>query len=222
MKLAGEEERTLAISQNRYHQDVPTVTVILDGGWSKQTHKHTYSVKSGVGVIIGKETGKILFLVVWNKFCSICSCADNLNQHPAKHTCFKNWNSSSSAMETDIILEGFLECETQHGLRYISFIGDGDSSVYPTLISSVPWGYGITKVECANHCIKCYRTALEKLVQDNPSYKGKGNLTEYMCKQLTKAARSAIIICSKENIRPEAIKNYKGSDKWSITLFWIS
>ena len=44
------------------------------------------------------------------------------------------------------------------------YIGDGDSSVYPTLISSIPWGYAITKIECANHCIKCYHTALEKLV----------------------------------------------------------
>ena len=161
MKSAGKEERSLTISQNRYHQGVPAVIVILDGGWSKQTHKHTYNAKSGVRVIIGKETGKILFLGVRNKFCSICSRADNLNQHPAKHTCFKNWNSSSSAMETDIILEGFLQCEIQHGLRYISFIGDGDSSVYPTLISSVPWEYAITKIECANHCIKCYCTALE-------------------------------------------------------------
>ena len=159
-----------------------------------------------MGVIIEKETGKIVFLGVRNKFCCICSRADNLNQHPAKHTCFKNWNSSSSAMETDIILEGFLQCETQHGLRYISFIGDGDSSVYPTLISSVPLEYAITKIECANHCIKCYRTALEKLVQDNPSYKGKGKLTESMRKQLTKAARSAIIMRSKENNHPKAIK----------------
>ena len=206
MKSAGEEERTLAISQNRYHQGVPAITVILDSGWCKRTHKHSYNVKSGVGVIIGKETGKILFLGVRNKFCSLCSCANNLNQHPAKHTCFRNWNTSSSAMETDIILEGFLKYETQHGLHYISFIGDGDSSVYPTLILSVPWGYVITKIECANHCIKCYRTALEKLVHDNPSYKEKGKLTESKCKQLTKAARSAIIMCSKENNRPEAIK----------------
>ena len=174
MKSAGEEERTLAISQNRYHQGVPAITVILDGRWCKRTHRHSYNAKSGVGVIIGKETGKILFIGVRNKFCSICSRANNLKQHPAKHTCFRNWNSSSSAIETDIILEGFLKCETQQGLRYISFIGDGNSSIYPTLISSAPWGYAITKIECANHCIKCYRTALEKLAHDNPSYKGKG------------------------------------------------
>ena len=160
MKSAGEEERTLAISQNRYHQGVPAITVILDGRWCKRTHRHSYNAKSGVGVIIGKETGKILLLGVRNKFCSICSRANNVKQHPAKHTCFRNWNSSSSAMETDIILEGFLKCETQHGLCYISFIGDGNSSIYPTLILSAPWRYAITKIECANHCIKSYRTAL--------------------------------------------------------------
>ena len=32
MKSAGIEGRTLAISQNKYHQGVPAITVILDGG----------------------------------------------------------------------------------------------------------------------------------------------------------------------------------------------
>ena len=44
-------------------------------------------------------------------------------------------------METDIILEGFLAAEKEHGVCYINFVGDSDSSVYPTLVSSVPgWG----------------------------------------------------------------------------------
>ena len=54
-------------------------------------------------------------------------------------------------METDIIVDGFRKCEEQHGLRYIEFIGDGDSSVYPSLISNIPWGYAIKKLECTNH-----------------------------------------------------------------------
>ena len=33
-------------------------------------------------------------------------------------------------MESDIILEGFRKAEQQHGLQYINFIGDGDSSVH--------------------------------------------------------------------------------------------
>ena len=56
------------------------------------------------------------------------------------HTCFRNWNDSSAAMETGIIVEGFKNCDQQHGIRYISFIGDDDSSVYSSLIEAVPWG----------------------------------------------------------------------------------
>jgi len=36
-------------------------------------------------------------------------------------------------MESDIILEGFKQAEEVHGVRYLRFIGDGDSSVYSTL-----------------------------------------------------------------------------------------
>ena len=121
------------------------------------------------------------------------------SEEPPPHTCYQNWDSPSAAMETDIIVEGFQKCEQQHGIRYTTFIGDGDSSVYPRLIEAVPWGYSIKKVECANHSLKCYRSALEKLVCDNPSYKGKGKLTVGMRKGLTKAARCAIISRSSES-----------------------
>lgn len=119
----------------------------------------------------------------------------------------RNTNASSSEMETDIILEGFLKAEQTHGVRYTKFIGDGDSSVFPTLRESVPkWGRDIQKVECANHACKCYRSSLEKLVSDNPSYKGRGGLTEKMRKHLTSAARCAIKMRSKELNRKLAIK----------------
>ena len=77
-------------------------------------------------------------------------------------------------MESDLILEGFKQAESKHGVRYLRFSGDGDSSVYSTLIQCVPvWGRFITKIEYANHACKCYRGSLEKLVANNPSYKGK-------------------------------------------------
>ena len=93
-----------------------------------------------MGIIIGKETGKILFMGVRNKYCAVCSKGTDEHHN---HHCFLNWHGSSSAMEADIILEGFQKCYEQHGLRYIEFIGDGDSSVYPTLISSLPWGFAV-------------------------------------------------------------------------------
>ena len=113
-------------------------------------------------------------------------------------------------METDILVEGFIEAERVHGVRYTKFIGDGDSSVYPTLIQRVPeWGHAIRKLECAKHACKCYRGALEKLVQDNPSYKGSGGLTQKMQKRLVSAARCAIKMRSTELDRKVGVKLLK-------------
>ncbi len=111
---AGQEERKIAEEKGSFHEGVPAIAVIVDGGWSKRSHKHSYNAKSGVGVIIGKETGKLLFIGVRNKYCH--ACARGINEED--HTCFRNWSASSSEMETDIILEGFLEAERVHGVRY--------------------------------------------------------------------------------------------------------
>ncbi|XP_065907494.1 uncharacterized protein [Dysidea avara] len=203
MKQAGEEEKAIALSKdNRY--DIPRITVIVDGGWSKRAHKHSYNAKSGVGIIIGKETGKILFMGVRNKYCAVCH--NTSGGTIPEHTCFLNWDQSSSAMETDIIVEGFCQSETQHGLHYTEFIGDGDSSVHPTLVRKVPYGTLIKKVECANHAVKCFRGKLESLVLDKPSYKGRGKLTEAMRKRLTKSARCAIMMWSQELNKVESVK----------------
>ena len=108
-------------------------------------------------------------------------------------------------MEPDIILEGFLQAESTHGVRYIKFAGDGDSSVHSTVITGVPgWGRAIEKLECANHACKCYRGSL-RTGTTNPHYKGKGGLTAKM-RRLTSAARCAINMRSKEKDRPQAIK----------------
>ena len=43
MQAAGREEKQHAIEQNRYHKGVPAISIIVDGGWSKPTHKHSYN-----------------------------------------------------------------------------------------------------------------------------------------------------------------------------------
>ena len=203
MAQAGREEKQLAIERGSYHEGVPAITVIVDGGWSKRSHKHSYNAKSGVAVIIGKATGKLLHIGVRNKHCHACSRGISKENH----VCYKNWSASSSEMETDIVLEGFLQAEKVHGVRYMEFIGDGDSSVYPSLLQNVPgWGYAIRKLECANHACKCYRGALEQLIQNNPSYKGSGGLTTKARKKLVSAARCAIRMRSQEADRAKALR----------------
>lgn len=137
MAETAKEEKEHAIANNMLHQDIPAVKVIVDGGWSKRSHKHSYNAKSGVAVIFGHYTKKLLFLGVRNKFCSVCAIAENKGQEPPQHKCYKNWNGSSPAMETDILCEGFRLSETQYGIRYLYVIGDGDSSVMANIRQSV-------------------------------------------------------------------------------------
>lgn len=105
-----------------------------------------------------------------------------------EHDCFKNWDSDSQSMESDIIVEGFKEAETKHGLRYMRILGDGDSSVYAKIREEVSeWGRDVQKEECANHVCKCYRSNLENLVMNNPLYKGRHNLIKKVRVQLVSA-----------------------------------
>ena len=99
--------------------------------YAEDITKHSYNAKSDVALIIGKETGKLLHVRVRNNYCHACA-----RPIPQKdHTCYRNW--AASEMETDIILEGFLEAESVYRVRYTEFIGDGDSSVYLTPIQNV-------------------------------------------------------------------------------------
>ena len=50
-------ERELVIEKGCYHEGVPSITVIADGGWSKSSHKSPYNVMSDVAIIIGKGPG---------------------------------------------------------------------------------------------------------------------------------------------------------------------
>ena len=96
---AGREERALAIAQGNFHNGVPTITVVVDGGWSKRSHKHSYNAESGVGVIFGAATKKLLFVGVRNKYCSVCAISNRNNSPPPSHQCFKNRSATSCTME---------------------------------------------------------------------------------------------------------------------------
>lgn len=63
-------------------------------------------------------------------------------------------------------MSGFNAAEEMHGVRYMRVIGDGDSSMMCDIHQYVPiWGHMVTKIEFANHAIKCYRNRLEKITQ---------------------------------------------------------
>ena len=192
MLSAGKEEREHAITNNITFEGIPACTVVVDAGWSKRSHKHSYNANSGVGVIFGAHTKKLLFIGIRNKYCATCSVARNKNTPVPAHRCFRNWKDSSCSMESDIIVEGFNRSESIHGLRYMWMIGDGDSSVHLSVSISVPYGRHVQKVECSNHAVKCYRGGLEKLAKENASFRGRNALTSGKIRQLAKGMKCAI------------------------------
>ena len=96
-------------------------------------------------------------------------------------------------MESDIILQGFQECEQLHGVRYLRLIGDGDSSVFANIIENGPsWCKRVQKFECSNHVVKNIRAKLEQLVSNNPYYKGSHRLTKVQRVGIVTAVRCSI------------------------------
>lgn len=49
-----------------------------------------------------------------------------MNKDPPNHVCYKNWDSTSTAMEADIIVDGFWQSIPMHNQIYNNFIGDWD------------------------------------------------------------------------------------------------
>jgi len=112
----GQEEQRIAISKNCTCLGDPTITVILIGG----------GVNVPINILIMQRAGWGLSLD-WRhrRYCSVCSRTED----SPPHTCYKNWDGSSSAMESSIITEGFKQCVQQHGVKYSKFIGNRDSSI---------------------------------------------------------------------------------------------
>ena len=117
MKKAVDQEAEYAQSINSIdEQGFPLVPVVVDGCWSKRSYQSNYSASSGVATIVGQHTGKVLYIGVRNKFCSICSKNDTNKTKP--HACTKNFSGCSTSMEADILVQGFQSSIEMYGIKY--------------------------------------------------------------------------------------------------------
>ncbi|XP_050537060.1 uncharacterized protein LOC126903111 [Daktulosphaira vitifoliae] len=168
MKSAGEEERRIALERgNVDDKGVLLCTVIADGQWSKRSYKTKLNAFSGAAAIIGLQTKKVLFIGIRNRYCCVCQRARTKKEAAPSHLCFLNWSKSSTSMESDAIVEGFLQSVNMHGLKYNKLIGDGDSSVTKKINEVLPYGsnFQIKKIECRNHLLRNYCTKMMALTK---------------------------------------------------------
>ncbi|ESO98101.1 hypothetical protein LOTGIDRAFT_174357 [Lottia gigantea] len=166
---------------------------------------------------MGLATRKLLHIGIRKKHCYICDSAKNHHMDPVEHEFFKNWEDSSQAMESDIIVDGFLNAEQDHSIRYMRIVADGGSSVFARIQETVPiWGPHVSKLECANHVCNCLRSSLEKLVDRLPSLKGKSKLTLATRIRIVSAVRCAIRMRSSDGQDPRRTRKLEHDIKNSI------
>lgn len=93
-------------------------------------------------------------------------------------------------MEIDGIVEMFERSEEKHGVKYVKYVGDGDSKTFKGIITRNIYGndVNVQKKECVGHVEKRMGTRLRNAKKANKGIggKGKGKLTDKAIGELTK------------------------------------
>ena len=103
-----------------------------------------------------------------NKYCATCAQAVRLDIPVKTHKCFKNWSGNSTAIESDIIVEGFCQSVRMYGMKFNRVIGDGDSNTYKMILDAQPYDdLLVEKIECKNHLLRNFCVKLRDLAKSN-------------------------------------------------------
>ncbi|XP_046680753.1 uncharacterized protein LOC124367720 [Homalodisca vitripennis] len=155
----------------------------FDGTWQRRGHQSL----NGVVTCTSIDSGKVMDVAVVSKY---CICVDKQN-HDAY--CYANHKGSSGSMEGAGIRQIFLRSEEKYKVRYVSYLGDGDSSSFESIVALKPYGNTeIKKLECINHVSKRMGARLRRLKQDLKKQKlddgkslgGKNRLTDKKIDQI--------------------------------------
>lgn len=186
-KKAVDEEKAKNVQNGRYETHLK---VSGDGSWKKRGFTSLY----GVTTIIGYYSGKVLDVVVKSSFCQACSAwssrTDTIEYekwYPThKESCSSNHEGSAGKMEVDSMIEMFGRSEENFGVKYLNYIGDGDSKTYASIVKNNPYGdeHSVIKSECVGHVQKRMGTRLRN-IKKKEKLGGKGRLTDPLIKKLT-------------------------------------
>ncbi|XP_047035378.1 uncharacterized protein LOC124641357 [Helicoverpa zea] len=208
MQDAAEEEKKLAIAEGRTKNGIPVIDVYVDASWCARSYGSNYKAASGTAAIIGRRTGKIIFLAVKNKYCLVCARAENKNVAPNEHKCFKNFHGSSCSMEGQIIAEGFKLSISMYGIIYKRMIADGDASTYAKVLKENPYkdqNITVEKIECRNHILRNLCKKLRSLVSETKYLLAhRKTLTDVKIMSMRKAIVRSVIHHNK-NLKDDAV-----------------
>ncbi|XP_011148323.1 uncharacterized protein LOC105188508 [Harpegnathos saltator] len=185
-KKAVNEEKEQNVENGKPADEL---TVSGNGSWKKQG----FSSLFGISTLIGKYTGKVIDFVVKSSYCQACAFWKNKEgtedykiwAENHQDICDVNNFDSAGKMKVDSMKEMFLKSEEKFGVKYTTYISDGDSKTFKALLDFNPYEEKpIKKCECIGHVQKrmgsCLRNKkkVEKLG-------GKRRLTNSLITDLT-------------------------------------
>lgn len=201
------------------------VDVGFDGTWHTRGHRSLL----GAGAVIDQNTGLVLDYETLSKVCAACTSQETKYKNnkvtkeayekwKADHApfCDMNFEGAAGGMEAAEALACWKR-SLQHNMRYINFVGDGDSSAYNAVKESGVYGEKqIEKWECVNHVAKRLGTGLRNLCKQTVIKVGKGKSTKTILGGKNKLTGKVIenlqfyfglSIKRKVNTTPEEMKN---------------
>lgn len=107
-----------------------------------------------------------------------------IDEHTDK--CAANHNGSAGKMEVDSIKEMFKRSWEWFQVRYVNYIGDGDTKTFKALLAENPYGddFPIKKKECVGHVQKRMGSRLRN-IKKIKKLGGMNKLTNKLIKELT-------------------------------------
>ena len=169
-----------AVTLNENSRDI---TAAFDGSWQKRGHTSL----NGVITATSLDNGKVIDVECLTKFCHNCK-----SDEPG-HVCNKNYDGFSGGMESEGVVKMFQRSEQSYQVRYVNYLGDGDSKGYKKVEELNVYGnVKVNKLECCGHVQKRMGTRLRKLRKDMKGKKcsddkpltGRGRLTDSAIDQL--------------------------------------
>lgn len=108
-------------------------------------------------------------IVNFEVLCNYCSGCEWVKETHKRH---KNFDGLSGAVEAEIAV-CLWSRSLQHNFRYVTFVGDGDSSAHSAVCKlnngQGPYDVCVTKEECINHVHRRLGTRLRKMKNPNES-----------------------------------------------------
>ncbi|XP_074102194.1 uncharacterized protein LOC141529520 [Cotesia typhae] len=170
-------------------------TVSGDGTWKKRGFNSLF----GVTTLVAKNCKKVVDTVVKSSFCQGCNLWKNKKKSDIlayndwyedhEEVCTINHKGSAGKMEVDAVVEMFCRSVEKHGVKYVKYIGDGDTKTFKGILNMDPYDGDpvVEKKECVGHVQKRMGARLRKAKKASKGIggKGEGKLTDKIINKLS-------------------------------------